>query len=216
MSESTPIPTTYDTGTAREERFREHYEPAVKQWLRDQLLAAGVDFVSYTIEQGGMVRLVYGHMLNLRLLDVVALQGQDLATAPRPIFVPLSSGAGHAEYWTRAAQQDLGRLAARLYVDAVQAIDLMWEQVQASAALMLDATRTLADRTAAWETVQRLHLPRGVPSLPSRRRPTSLPTAGCTPIGSGPSASAVSAGWSAPRAGPAAARRSPPPSASRP
>ena len=33
---------------------------------------------------------------------------------------------------------------------------------------MLDLTRTLADRTAAWETVQRLHLP-PAPTLPARR-----------------------------------------------
>lgn len=149
--------------------MRHNYRHAVRAWIHDQLQAAGVDYRSHYQDYGGTTRELYAGSLHLRLLDIAALRGQDLATAPQAVSLPLHSGTGHTTYWTRDEQRDVARFAARLYSEAVQAIDVMWEQVQASAALMLDTTRTLADRTAAWETVQRLHLPRGVPSLPARR-----------------------------------------------
>ena len=73
--------------------------------------------------------------------------------------MPRATGIGHAVYWTRAGQIEVARLASRIYREIVQAVDHIYEEIERHAAIMLDADRETAERTAAWAEVRRLHTP---------------------------------------------------------
>lgn len=162
MSDSTPpIPETYAlTGAVREERTRQAYVGVVRAWVQTELQAAGVDYRSHYHDYGGTSRELYAGALHLRLLDLSLLAAADPHVPPAPLALPLHSGAGHTTWWTRAAQRDVAAVASRIYREAVQAVDHIWEDIERSVAVMLDTARGMGERNnAAWATVRRLHTP---------------------------------------------------------